>query len=618
MRNYLKLISLLLLTLVLSPESHATLIQILHTNDLHASVETFGAPADHEVEYGGWAQLKVVMDKLVADAKAKGIETIKLDAGDYTEGTSFYFSDHGAGVIHAFQNLGYDATAMGNHDWLMGADDMDSLYGNVPFPFPVLSANVKINSRLKNLTKQIIPTTQIVRDGIKFGIFGLSTDEDLYSWIPRVNSKKKDMQIVDYRDQVLADDGEAGTRIEPGIANKMIQKLREDNDVVIALTHIGYEEDKLLAANSQNLDLVVGGHSHTFLETATLVPDRDGNIVPVVQTGFNGKKIGRIILDVEKGKRPVLVSYELIPILNNAPKDTAIASQITVLNNARQDQFGNRLDEVIGTSDDRLISGDAGPTSFSKFAAAAMYDVASDDVDFSLDVGSFHGNTPQPAGNVTRLNLMEMYPRKFEENQNEGLYVYEAKIPGILVELGLKYVIKFGLYVEMTGVTYDMKKMSDKDFAKARGHYMGTPDANIMTQFFPDNIKVNGAPLKKFHWYTLAAPESLVRGALALSPLMKYIIRNAHPTEHTIWDAMNFHLLKIGKIQKVVVPDVEGPWGPGIHTPRSFSEEIVGAVADGLRNEKGTTVSTASPSPSVNPSPSVSPVPFVSPSPHQP
>jgi 2',3'-cyclic-nucleotide 2'-phosphodiesterase (5'-nucleotidase family) len=570
-RNYL--IAVLILLCLSAKSANATLIQILHTNDLHAAMETFGAPNPQEQEYGGWAQLKATMDGLTSDASAHGIETIKLDAGDYTEGSSFYFSDHGKNVIRAFQHLGYDATAMGNHDWLMGADAMEELYRDLPFPFPVLSANTKITRRLPNLSQQIQPTTQIVKSGIKIGIFGLSTDEQLYSWIPSVESRKRDMRIKDYRDEVFEDDSEAGTRIVPGIANTMIQRLRAENDVVIGLTHIGYEEDKMLAANSEGLDLIVGGHSHTFLQTPTLIQDRDGKDVPIVQTGFNGKYIGKIILDVREDHSVKLISYDLIPVLNQSAKDPVMESLVKNANGGRKSLFGNRLNEVIGTSDERLVSGDAGPTAFSKFVVDSMRDVTGAEV--AIDVGAFHGNTPQPAGPVTRLNLMEMYPRKFESDQNEGLYIYEASVPGLILKIGLDYAVRFGMYVGTSGLTYDLGRLSDYEYAKLRKQYAGTVDENIVTPFFPMNIKVGGYPLKSLHWYDTVAPESLVRGAWGITSLSKLVLRRGHATAHTIWDAMNFYLLKTGKIPAMARIPGPNPWSPEIHSPRSMIGDIV-------------------------------------------
>lgn len=163
-----------LLLLLLSGVAEAKVIQILHTNDLHASLNVSGAVAPGEQAYGGWAQIKTVMDALTQTAKSQNIETVRLDAGDFFEGTLSYFPDHGANVLKAFQKIGYDAVALGNHDWMMGARTTDTVFGKVPFPFPVLSANTEIHSRLKNLSNQIKSHTQIIKDGIRIGVFGLS------------------------------------------------------------------------------------------------------------------------------------------------------------------------------------------------------------------------------------------------------------------------------------------------------------------------------------------------------------------------------------------------------------------------------------------------------------
>jgi hypothetical protein len=301
----------------------------------------------------------------------------------------------------------------------------------------------------------------------------------------------------------------------------------------------------------------------------------------VVQTGFNGKYIGRILLNVEPGKPAELISYDLIPVYKTGVKDPTIESDIQTAENDRDEEFGTRLSEVIGVSEDRLISGEAGPTSFSKFVVQSMRSVS--DADFIFDVGAFHGNTPQPQGPVTRLNLMEMYPRKFEQDQNEGLYVYEASIPGIFIEGALKYAVRFGFYVEFDGLTYDLEKMTDENFEKAKKKYSGSSRAGLMTQYYPDHIRIRGQPVNSFKWYRFAAPESLIRGALSSSPLMKLLIRKVHPTSHTIWDAMNFYLLKVGKIEKRINPDVPSPWSPGVHAPESIVESFVGETIFDLR-----------------------------------
>ena len=580
MKTRLLLIPIAFTRLLTPSVSFGKIIQILHTNDLHAAMNTSGAPDTNTEEHGGWAQVKAKLDALRADAKAKGMETLQIDAGDFTEGTLNYFPDEGVHVLQAFQAMGYDAAAVGNHDWLMGAAGMNDLYGKTPFSFPVLSANIEINKRLKNLRSQIVPTTQIVKDGVRIGIVGLSTNEALYSWIPRIQSKRNDFKILDYTDSQVTDE-DGNWKTEPGIANKYIHQLKQNNDLVIALTHIGYDADQLLAEDSDELDLVVGGHSHTFLESATFVQNRAGKTVPIVQTGFNGHAIGRILIEVDPNKTPKvnLLTYELVNVDHNGPADPVVAAKVQAANDATQNQFGPSLNDILGKSDDRLISGDEGPTSYAQFAVDSLREATGTEV--GIDVGAFHGNTPQPAGDVTRKGLMMMYPRKFEFAQNEGLYVYQARVPGFVLKMGLQYSLKFGSYIATSGLTYDVKTLSDADYAKLKKKYAGTSSQDAVTPYYAENLKVNGEKLHDLQIYTVSAPESLVRGAIGITPLAKLILAHSERTSHTIWEAMESHLAKIKVIPKTapsVIPirsDV-----PKFNDKGSVSEMVKEAISE--------------------------------------
>ena len=281
--------------------AQATVIQILHTNDLHAALSTAGAPKPGDDEYGGWAQIKAKMDELTAAARSQGIETLRLDAGDFTECTMDYFPDQEVNILRAFQHMGYDAAALGNHDWMMGARSLDAAYGRAPFPFPILSANLKLRSNLTHLRRQVVPSTQVTKAGVRIGIVGLSTDEALYKWIGAVSSRKNEFRLNAFDDNTYEDQDDDGNPVqvtELGIANASIRDLRQSNDLVIALTHIGIGADRVLAANSEGLDLIVGGHSHTVLESLDLVNDKSGREVPIVQTGVNGKYIGKLLVEV--------------------------------------------------------------------------------------------------------------------------------------------------------------------------------------------------------------------------------------------------------------------------------------------------------------------------------
>ena len=554
MRTYMAFRSVtiaIVLTLFLSVSSEAKIIQILHTNDLHASLMTSGAPAAGTPEFGGWAQIKSKMDLLTDQAAARGISTLRVDAGDFFEGTSFYFPDSGKSVLEAFQNMGYDAATLGNHDWLLGARDLDRVLGDLPFPFPLLSANLKIASALKNIKNQIEPSTQIIKDGTRIGIMGLSTDEAFYRWITKVNSKKNDLKILPYLS---------------GVASKITHDLRSENDVVIALTHIGYDEDQVLAAQTTGLDLIIGGHSHTFLESLTQVDDPDGHSVPIVQTGVNGHYIGKILIDVEPHQRAKVLSYELVPVYQQDPQDRKVASILANADQKVEALYGHdHLHEVIGQASARLVPDNIGPTSFGQFAVDAMKDRLGTDV--GIDVGEFHGVTAQPAGAVTRRTLMELYPRKFEVTQNEGLYVYRAKVPGIALLFAAKYAVKNGVYLSFSGLTYDV-----------------VPDNGSTDSYRATRVRVNGKKICLLCDYSAAMPESLVRGAYGITSLAHLIIQNGQRSKYTIWNAMETYLSKTGNInaqEKIARP----VWIKGELKLEHFLKSYAHPTADLIKND---------------------------------
>jgi 5'-nucleotidase len=567
---------------LLSGSAEAVVLQILHTNDLHAALKTAGTPRAGQPEFGSWARVKAKLDELENEGRARGFETLKFDAGDYLEGSSYYFPDNGIHVLRAYQNFGFDAATLGNHDWLMGARDLDALYGRSPFPFPVVSSNVKIKKRLKNLHQQIRPTASFERGGVRIGVMGLSTDEALYSWITRVKSRKHDMKILDYRDGSYLDPESGEEYSEMGLANEVIDELDRSHDLVIALTHIGYSDDKVLAASSRGLDLVIGGHSHTVLESMAIVPNQEGREVPVVQTGFNGHFIGKILVEAVRGERPKVLSYELVPVDFEGPKDAAQERYLADAEQALQSLYGSDLRKPIGKSEVRLVSGDRGPTAFSQFAVNAMREATGAEI--ALDVGAFHGNTPQPSGDVSRLTLMEMYPRKFEQEQNEGHYVYTAKIPGIAVKIGLEYSTRYGYFLSTSGVSYDLEALSDAEYDRLRARHNGRDSKRYLTRFVPKNIRINGEPLRKWRWYRIATSESLVRGAFGITPLAKLLFINARVTSHTLWNAMEAHLRKIGTI--VALNPGEKMMEEGIFGVEStFSQEIIEEGLDEVLRE---------------------------------
>ncbi len=557
------ILSAIILTATFALPCEAKIIQILHTNDLHASLTTAGAPASGEAEFGGWAQIKAKMDSLTQEASAKGISTLRVDAGDFSEGTTYYFPDSGKGVLAAFQSMGYDAATLGNHDWLMGARDLDRTLGEQPFSFPLLSANIKVASTLKNIHQQIVPTTQIIKDGIKIGLMGLSTDEAFYRWITAVNSNKNDMKILPFFDINDRKDPD----YTPGLASRLVADLRKQNDIVIALTHIGYGQDQRLAAQTPGIDLIIGGHSHTFLESLQEIDDPEGRSVPIVQTGVNGHSIGRILIDVEPNQRAKVISYELVPVFHQEVQDENVARSIASADQKLESLYGHQqLYEVLGHADNLIVPDDLGPNSFGQFAVDAMKDRLGTQV--AIDLGEFHGVTPQAAGVVTRRTLMELYPRKFETAQNGGLYVYRAKIPGIALLFAAKYAVKSGVYLSFSGLTYDVVPARNGDPYSYRAK----------------RIRINGKRVCLFCDYSAAVPESLIRGAYGITSLSKLLFQKGSPSQFTIWNAMESYLKKTGTIN-TRRPAQKLPWVKGELNLEHFLKSYANPSSDLIQDD---------------------------------
>ena len=255
----------------------AKIIQILHTNDTHSYL----SHSTHNQNQGGMARLKALIDQYKNEALKKDIKSIVLDAGDFLEGNIFYLADEGKKSFQIHNEIGYDVSTLGNHDYLMGSEKLDQLLGSTNLNFSLLAANVYIDNKFPNLKSKISPYAELNIDGIKIAILGLTTDEFLYKW------SLNDCEINNPIDSAQFYEDELKQR---------------GNDAIIALTHIGVLNDLRLAQKTSKVDLIIGGHSHTALFQPVYEKNLDGKNIPIVQAGMHTEYLGRILIDIEKGK----------------------------------------------------------------------------------------------------------------------------------------------------------------------------------------------------------------------------------------------------------------------------------------------------------------------------
>jgi len=268
-------------------KKEATKITILHTNDVHSHIDPF---PDNDPKYpglGGAARRAALVKKIRSEEK----NVLLLDAGDIYQGT-YYFNKYGGELeLKIMSQMGYDASTVGNHDFDNGLDGIVSKLQFANFPF--LCANYDFSDTVMNGKTSAYKIFE--KEGVKIGVFGLGIElEGLVD--------KKNYGATKYLDPMVK-------AAETALHLKKEKKC----DVIICLSHLGfkYAEKKIsdveFAKQSRYIDLIIGGHTHTFLDKPLVSTNRDGAAVCVAQVGWAGIKLGRIdiYLDKNTGKKKI-------------------------------------------------------------------------------------------------------------------------------------------------------------------------------------------------------------------------------------------------------------------------------------------------------------------------
>ena len=241
-------------------------LTILHTNDIHAHYDSF-EPLGEPLQ-GGVARLRTAVDKIRDDAD----NLLFLDAGDQFQGT-LYFTVGGARVVADVMNeMGYDAMTVGNHEFDAGPAELAAF---IEFAdFPVLSANTDASAD-PDLSGEILPYALFTFDREPVAVVGLTAEHTAIASSPGPN--------VRFLDAVVT-------------AQRTVDELEESGiNVIIALTHLGYERDLELARSVSGIDVIVGGHSHTLLDSyPTVTTSASGEPVLVVTAYEWSKRLGRL------------------------------------------------------------------------------------------------------------------------------------------------------------------------------------------------------------------------------------------------------------------------------------------------------------------------------------
>jgi len=302
-RNFLKQSALAGGALVLSQAgigeafaaAEPTRLVILHTNDVHSRLDPFPMDGGRMQGLGGVATRAQVIQQI----RSHNQQVLLLDAGDIFQGTPYFNLYNGEPEIKAMTAMQYDACTMGNHDFDAGIENFALQMSRASFPCIVSNYDFN-NTPLEN---KAIPYKIIKKGRLKIGIYGLGiklkglVPENLYGNTIYNDPIQKSREVAEHL------------------------KKKEQCDFIICLSHLGYKyketnlvSDEILAKETQFTDLIIGGHTHTFLDEPVVFKDKNGSDVVVNQVGWGGARLGRLDFTFEGVKKKNLANAHSVII----------------------------------------------------------------------------------------------------------------------------------------------------------------------------------------------------------------------------------------------------------------------------------------------------------------
>ncbi|MCR5365822.1 MAG: metallophosphatase [Prevotella sp.] len=279
MNRYIFLILVMMASLAGQAKKHKQLV-ILHTNDTHSTILPINEQLPDTMKAGRGGFLRRLA--LLKEERRKHPDLLYFDSGDFFQGSAYFTMFKGDVEIGLMNQMGVEASTIGNHEFDFGLDNMAQMFRKANFP--ILCANYDFTGTvMEGVCK---PWIIIKRNGVKIGVFALC---------PKLKG-------------LVSDKNCPGVKyLDPGkVALETATMLKEQKkcDMVICISHLGWnnyraEDDQYMISHSRNIDLVLGGHTHTFMSTLEYHNNMDGKPVAVDQNGKHGVYVGKIVVDLK-------------------------------------------------------------------------------------------------------------------------------------------------------------------------------------------------------------------------------------------------------------------------------------------------------------------------------
>ena len=491
---------------VFSVSSHAKLLHIIHTNDLHSY---FSGYKDNR---GGYARIKAQIDQLKLESKNKDIPTLVLDGGDFGDGTSYYLTNEGANSLKALEIFQTEVAVVGNHDFLLGGKTLANQIRRANVSTKVVSANL-VSTPEMGLEGLVTPYADIEKDGMKIRVIGLTTAEPQFQY----------SMTPGYINEPIT------------IGNVEAIKAKDaGKDLIIALTHIGTRFDKLLVQSSTAIDLVVGGHDHKRLDQALMVKNRDKKLIPIVQAASHGLVVGSLLIDVKENHQVEVVEYKLIDIASPMEEDANMSLFVQETERDRDQLFNNRFDEVIGSSKIKLTGYEDGNAVIQKSCWGQNMAKMSADAtgaDVGIHLAFFEGMTINP-GVITFGNILDNFPHVSAFGQpGWELATFEMNGKNLKILLRAIAALKSQVGISFYGLKYNSVGLDNIPYIGGFNYIF--------------NMKINGKKIDKKQKYTLAIPSEIGNAVrITLPKKAQKIFPELKMTGKYYWEEMENYIKK--------------------------------------------------------------------------
>lgn len=253
---------------------------VLHTNDTHSCILPLKESLGDTALAGRGGYLRRIA--MIKEERAKNPDLLLFDSGDFSQGSSYYTMYKGDVEVGLMNLMGYDAATIGNHEFDFGIDNMARIFRIANFPIVCSNYDFK-DTELASIVK---PYITLKRKGLKIGVFAIC---------PKMKGlvSQKNYEPLEFLDPAKT-------------AQKYIDLLRrqEKCDLVICLSHLGWEvsdyPDEQMLRQIEGCDLVLGGHTHTYMPSLEYAPDKTGKLIPVDQNGKHAAFVGKLVLNIDK------------------------------------------------------------------------------------------------------------------------------------------------------------------------------------------------------------------------------------------------------------------------------------------------------------------------------